>query len=1544
MGDAVTATLLLSDWEKYGLSERVSYHFDLTEALASSQPQAPSSSYQQTTGGNNNNQNQSNEEDTTTDNNDNNNPEKAHNVCGVVGLLECVPFTPLNRLSKRQKRTLRNEIRDFNLTCKKVRYQHGIFCHEPRKLPLRLNPASRLFFAYEVTRMVFCLDASPTLTSTFGGIMDDDDDGTSYCCPMDRVKNMAELFFKALVEAIDAPSLPNQGGIWQPILNVSVIAVYPRGTGKPHTSLLVRDFRVHDRASAELLAQNIDKWALGEVETEISRRLSTPNPDSRSNLLCGYDAWTIPLHSSSLRDMLDAADISLSILSSKARPCIVVATDGRSVSCDGVMDILADAERSDIPLVVLDLSSPQSHSQKRSPDDVGGAIPNSKNLQTSFIQYDPGGPGTFPLHLSDDSEALSNICKATGGCFFDAELLREAAKSKAGQLSEESRFTVDHYFAFKRRTVKPNAVQWYILFNLSPLSPTLNSSWGKIVPPSYLRPRPQAGNAKPEHALPQRDRSMERRSPGWILPVGPNLQSTTTDFRRDSSGQRKPLSRTTFSTYIVNPIRIKGLLMMRVKEGYRAKQYGQSTQDTDKVLIQFNLPLELGTVLHYELSYKSLPNQSHMVGVAHIKIELSGEPGFIQGVKNDFLRQSHLGKPVTMAQQISARLCKILRWIRMEDCLQSYLCPLRWSDQLSEPDTPFARRLNALTPLQRRRHFRFDQFDVVCTGRMPYAHDDGFLSEFVGMDDGEQELKETLHKWSTRVIEEGRRYVKKTDIANNNLANYCVVELVRSPLASRLFTIKIEFFGGTGASERLELLTVLKDSISQLKDVKVLPKQMGKFVVGFRNDPADRHLCWKQSLLKNQHHHAAWDLVKDPEILPLLMKRRAEIGRFILLDSSDDHALFAKLVHTSSEQDSQHEESLTQYMIAILSDRVVIDLQMETAIGDFFPFRQIELSEKDIPQFHKTTRILKRRDQECGRALKCRTQLLMILEGGTGSLAGPTEDSLQESIQRLIPYSSKVSRKLRFFQPGAGSANDVLHRLSEEMLLSGSLGVQIARLPIESDEDIQGIGIGSWFIIQFDRHTMSIVHLSLLDRHDNGDEEGAVFTFRELTFFTLGISDLYSTRDDVVDDDSTSDHFSEHLCVTEFADLLDDVHIRNYASSLYFALRSAGADVDRIHPDDIEKALSVCEFVEVASVLVAGTPSVQENGSVEDNSKLRELIGLVLGQVVGSEGSFTAQGLFYAQDRDVLIYNDGNESDSLSAFDDLASAISDDADYSSDMTEIDRPVKPVDEFSEGLSRSDDDVDNRPLGLGDNTNNVDLDPLSGPFSTNLSNTESDLYAVDPPIFVRFTLDGRDADMDDLANVDKSSSLGAHLSIFSHHRTKKSGAGIIDPSQLPDEHGRVAIELNTLLNAYVAEQTIERLRHFGLSITEADLRVVKACLRGARGVLSSKIELFFYSGKKDAMIPTFAPAGGEAGIEKGFALLVDELRMNSAVPLKAFSGDVFVVVDSEHETALDYWCFINVRRRHGIISVKVHHPAGADMAGIVMSRGKCYRCGF
>jgi hypothetical protein len=1409
------------------------------------------------------------------------------NVCGVVSLLECAPLTPWHRLNKRQKKALRQQLQMFNAEAQKVRQEKSTLCYQPSKLPLRLNPSTRMFFAYEVTRIAFCVDASPSLTSTFGIT----GGSNSKCCPLDNLPEMARTFFRSLVEPVSSSSLEDPG-IWRPQISVSVLAVYPVGK-RTETSLLVRDYHVHDFESAQILADRIEEWCKTEVEMGIAERISGRHAANQ---------WAVPLYTSRLRDILEAADYALSVLSSEARPCIVVATDGRSVSCDGIMDVFVHVDRVDIPIVVLDLSNSETHIPFSKEEQSMQSM--SDQNQPNFLTYDPGGPSAFPLHLSDDTEALYGICRSTGGCFFDAQLLAEAAESTAGQQvsSAETPLSSDHYHSFKRRFVKMNGVQWLTLFSLSPLSPTFHSSWGKLIPPAYLKRRLSIGMVEAPAVkevsdgtspLSSRHESFARQGSD-LRPRGPAIG----DFSMRRSHAH---NRVTFSTYVVVPIRIKGLLLMKIKEGYRAKQYGQTSQDSDKVFIQFTLPLELGTILHYELSYKALPNQNRLVGSAHVKIELSGDPGFIQSVKNDFLRQFPDGRPLNMAQKVSAKLCKVLHWVRKEDCLQSYLCPpLHWSDQLSSPDMPFVRRLGTLYPLQRRRHFQVTEFDVVCTGRMPYAYDDDdFLSEFMAVDNGEQGLVDAISEWSTQTITEKSKYIKRT-ATSDDMNSYCVIEIRRSPSTSRLFTISVETKGGSNPGDREATIASLKAALGELKDVEVLVKQMGPFLIGTAG-PSTSH----GHNVALQYHQASWDLIKDPELLPLLMKRRTEIGYFRLLKSSDDHAIFAKVVPevlTSSPGD------LVQYQFSIMDDKVVIDLQMECECGTFFPFRLVEGSLES--RFHRMVHILRRRDQECGRALRSRTNLLQVFK--SDSDLPPIEEAHLDSVKRLLAYSSRVSRKLRFFNANAGVANDILFQIAVNLLLSESLGARAAKLAIDPEASVKHNGPGEWFILQFDRDTMSLVHLSLDDEIGKIGETTDC-TFRELTFFTIGISDLYSKRDDIVDDDSVNSHISEYLCVTEFADRFEAAQKKNLSAAAYLALRSSAPPaVERFEEGDFDQVLSACTFVEAANVFIPAVSSATDKETVrEDESKLAQVILTVLRPVPGNQ-----QCSFYCGIGDV---EDGmriNANDS----DDSLSSVDGESEVSGEQQSAN--------FEDDLEAD----ESRTHILDDGLTSLDSLSLDG-----YRNAEAGVSnLVSPPIFVKFTLDGKPATVRDIYSITKSTNLALHISVFESRMKLTRGSGTAYHPQVPWSHQTVGLEITALLKSYVAEQTIERLRHVGSSISDDDLKLVKTCLNRVRSVVSFSTDVYFYVSKTDLMVPSSAPAGGESEVEEGFRILNTELRNNGTFNLKSVTGGGFMVADtvSSHQS-LECWCFVKVNKSEGLVSAQAYHPEGEQKATEVMS---------
>lgn len=477
-------------------------------------------------------------------------------------------------------------------------------------------------------------------------------------------------------------------------------------------------------------------------------------------------------------------------------------------------------------------------------------------------------------------------------------------------------------------------------------------------------------------------------------------------------------------------------------------------------------------------------------------------------MKTDFLQHAAgQRRPVTLAQQVSAKLGRLLRSIRKEDLLQSYLSPLKWSDQLLKADSPFVRRLGTLTRQQKVKHFRYDEFDCVCVGRMPYAQDADFLDAFQDSDTGEEDLLEAISSWATRRVRSGHRenavtFIRKLGVGLDGLPSYCLLSVERSRVASRLFTVSIEIFeGASSAPRRLGVLASLREMIARLKDVRVLEMQMGPFLMGFRHQEIDEQ---RESFLASQYLHESWDLVYDKELLPLLMRRRAEIGGFWLLDSTDSYALFARLHSLSKdgfvERTRDHPGDMVQYQVSILADRVVIDLHMESECGVF------RNKGGAGGQFGTLVTNLKRRDQECGLALRARTHVLSVFEDDL-SVHEPVE-SYNASVMRLLEYSSRVEQRLRAFHPIFVGANDALQEEFKDMMLGQQFGPRVALLTIDHDSDSEQFGPGLWFLVSYDKDTFGILHLHSSVRCEVEESDGCSLATTTLTFYTLSISDV----------------------------------------------------------------------------------------------------------------------------------------------------------------------------------------------------------------------------------------------------------------------------------------------------------------------------------------------------------------------------------------------------------------------------------------------------
>ena len=159
------------------------------------------------------------------------------------------------------------------------------------------------------------------------------------------------------------------------------------------------------------------------------------------------------------------------------------------------------------------------------------------------------------------------------------------------------------------------------------------------------------------------------------------------------------------------------------------------------------------------------------------------------------------------------RLCDVMKGIRRGDLLQSYLRPPQnWDNILDSSDSPFVKRLRTLESIERKRHFQGDQFDVVCSGAIPDGLDDLFLSGFITNQDGKQELIDAITNWSTQTMTKGSMFLRKCS-NSGQMTNYCLVEIKESTRASKLFTIFVEFFGGTDPIKRFETIHSLKKTL-----------------------------------------------------------------------------------------------------------------------------------------------------------------------------------------------------------------------------------------------------------------------------------------------------------------------------------------------------------------------------------------------------------------------------------------------------------------------------------------------------------------------------------------------------------------------------------------------------------------------------------------------------------------------------------------------------------------------------------------------------------
>lgn len=508
---AQALTFLLTGWNKYGLVERSMYHLDLMSSLILP-PQETASSFSAL-----NNQNNSEKEKLEDEvmlassqqqhrrrrssvkkvdvevmvqknfqfqsSSDGIQNQALPSSCGVTKILECIPVLSVSntsssfqsRLSKKARRKLRKRLIAFNQQADENYYMHMNIgavsnvddddnrernnkdkvysrIYEPKdSIPLKVTPGTRVSFCYDVARIVICVDASPALTSsllTTRPIRNNSRDFTC-CCPIDNLGEMIMIFMKAIIAPVETSG---QNGVFFPDILVSVIAVYSITSESNllseneqvpvnnDVSILVKSFQVENEQSADILGAKVSEWARGELESGISSRLSQSvlEPMRHPNTIVA---------NSSMSKVLAACEETLRMMPPEARPIVIVAT-ACSIECESVT--LNDPIWRDVPIHIFDLSP----STKKDYDPFFTPIQILHNLQISCYK-----------------EALYQLCDSKSGRVFDLSLLSEAAEVVAGRVAPDSRFYSDPFLASKRRSMYANALQWYVLFSISPLTP-----------------------------------------------------------------------------------------------------------------------------------------------------------------------------------------------------------------------------------------------------------------------------------------------------------------------------------------------------------------------------------------------------------------------------------------------------------------------------------------------------------------------------------------------------------------------------------------------------------------------------------------------------------------------------------------------------------------------------------------------------------------------------------------------------------------------------------------------------------------------------------------------------------------------------------------------------------------------------------------------------------------------------------------------------------------------------------------------------------------
>ena len=840
------------------------------------------------------------------------------------------------------------------------------------------------------------------------------------------------------------------------------------------------------------------------------------------------------------------------------------------------------------------------------------------------------------------------------------------------------------------------------------------------------------------------------------------------------------------------------------------------------------------------------------------------------------------------------------------------------------------------------------------------------LNNYTEPDTGSSALFAVVSDWSTETVRPQNLFVR-VGLTRSGEQILAVVEITPAPTRipgalPRLFRIAVGFGHSTRVLDRFDMIRSLQASICcQSRDLTLLStKRISDYLMLTAIDTKG-HSEHKQDRPRQLAHHMeerSWNLVRDPELLTLLHRRRSEIGKFFLLESTETGASFAKFIgNTVSAHTAGIDRppmAFVQYTVGFLKGTSFpsVEMHVEKPTGIFLD----EGAPTDQSDSAKSQRIfdrVRRRDQECSLALNSRTALLGLFDNDTTI----TQFAAQQHIERVLAYAKRQSKQLRVFASDFVQGNMLLEKMTGVFLVDSHDQVRALKLNDLSGKTLLSMPLGDWFLVHLSDDTTSIWHLPQLTQtptgkgDSDGDGLGTHSSERPLSFFTFAISDLYNVRengadiahdtpkavgqqicsgdngddpDDDDDDDSEEDHIGEYSVLECFVDQVEATHGLRFAHAAYHGLLgSEDCSNVSLSPNDLEHALLSCDFEEITSVVVSRELSI---GTTATGSVLLDTISTFAAPIPGTNYLYFRRSSSEAQEKNPGDDDDDddNESEDTDEEDnDTITGMSVDGSLDFSERELNR--------SQGRSRSQSPGPIQRSGSnGSESGSADsIQPMpyqpTGPAPTEMN--------LSPPLFMKFTLDdGDEVPLDDLVRITSSTKLTAYVSVFRHGGLNH---------MISEEHLEVARYVKARLDSYCAEQTLERLREMDTPFDKSFLRTVRGCMRKAQNVSTVFCEIEIYIAKVDRLVQASMAAGMEMEMTSCFQKFREHLETHHRhMAIPCGQEGYLLMKRGQTRTALPYWCFLTGMRSAGQAKIEVFHPEGRQAALEVMTSMKTF----